>query len=147
MIFLRRTDRGELVAILAMADQAHVKNFVNVSSLEDHQDNYADPNTIYLSIENTAAELVGYFILVVEHETNTVEFGRIVIDENSLGIGQQAIRLMEKYCRSNLNTRRIWLDVYEDNARAIHVYEKQGYRRFERRKYQGRVLFYYEKLL
>jgi hypothetical protein len=92
MIFLRRTGSCELAAIGAMARQAHAKNYVDIPSLKDHRDNHADVNTNYLSIENSAGQLAGYFILVMEPETNTVEFRRIVIDENHLGIGQQAIR-------------------------------------------------------
>jgi len=60
-----------------------------------------------------------------------VEFRRVLIDHNNLGIGQTAITEMEKYCKNNLKAKRIWLDVYQDNAIGKHIYEKFGYTIFK----------------
>ena len=59
--------------------------------------------------------------------------------------GPAAIVAMEAYCRDQLSVSRIWLDVFEDNPRAIHVYEKLGYKRFKSELFEGRTLHFYEK--
>ncbi len=73
----------------------------------------------------------------------SVEFRRVVIDEQQRGVGQTAIRLMEQYCAQDLKRQRIWLDVYAANARGRHIYEKLGYTLFN--KSSDETVLYYEK--
>ena len=54
---------------------------------------------------------------------------------------------MEEYCRERLGRSRIWLDVFEFNQRGQHIYQKLGYRRFDQGEVEGKVLFFYDKLL
>lgn len=147
MVTLRESTYEELTAFCDMGRQAHAQAFVNSSSVETHRKNFADKNIVYLSIENKAGDLAGYCILALGADRKAVEFRRIIIDENERGIGQEAIREMERYCKKQLGAKRIWLDVYEDNQKGKHVYEKLGYQRFKEGKCGDRVLFYYEKAL
>ena len=48
------------------------------------------------------------------------------------GYGTEAIPAMVRYCMETLGLRRIFLKVYPDNVRAIHVYEKCGFREYDR---------------
>ena len=130
-----------------MDRQDHASYFVTQTGLEAHQEYYDDPNITYLSIENSRGEFSGYFVLVVEPDAASVEFRRILIDENRRGVGQTAITEMENYCRKEFGVKRIWLDVYEDNAIGRHVYEKLGYQQFKEEVEEGRKLLFYEKSL
>lgn len=59
-----------------------------------------------------------------------VQFG-ITVGEKSTwgkGYGTEATRLMVRYAFDTLNLNRVWLHVYEDNERALHVYQKVGFR-------------------
>ena len=56
------------------------------------------------------------------------------------------MKLMEEYGVREFGVNRIWLDVYENNARGMHVYEKMGYRRFNQKKTGERILYFYEKI-
>jgi len=114
-------------------------------SLEEHEQAYATPGHVYLSIYKEQA-LVGFFILALETEHESVEFRRIVVQPGARGIGQAAIKLMEHHCRNTLGCHRIWLDVFEHNLRAKHIYEKLGYRRFDTQTHDAGVLAFYEKL-
>tara|TARA_R110002096_G_scaffold265152_3_gene458658 strand:- start:702 stop:1145 length:444 start_codon:yes stop_codon:yes gene_type:complete len=147
MITLRPSVEKELNVFANMELQVHANRFVNATNLESHRSSFKNPNIIYLSIENIEGKVSGYFILVVETDTESVEFHRIVIDENCRGIGQAAIREMENYCRSVLSAKRIWLDVYEDNLVGKHIYEKLDYKKFKERKCDGRKLLFYQKAL
>lgn len=147
MTTLRLSTREELVIFDEMDRQGHASKFVTQTGIETHQKYYDDPNITYLSIVNSRGEFSGYFVLVVEPDAASVEFRRILIDENKRGVGQIAITEMENYCKKEFSVKRIWLDVYEDNARGRHVYEKLGYQQFKEEFEEGRKLLFYEKAL
>ena len=48
------------------------------------------------------------------------------------GYGTEVIPAMVRYGRGTLGLHRIFLKVYPHNARAIHVYEKCGFRAYDR---------------
>ena len=147
MITLRKSNFDELEIFTDMAAQPHAKNFILQSSLQENQKKFADDRYHYLTIQSANNEIAGYFILAVNTKAKEVEFARICIDQNHLGIGQQSIALMEQYCREQLNCESIWLDVFEDNFRGIHTYEKLGYKKFKQEELQGRQLLFYRKPL
>lgn len=130
-----------------MDRQDHASDFVTQTGIETHQKYFGEPGITYLSIENSSGELAGYFVLVVEADMESVEFRRILIDQNKRGMGQTAITVMENYCRKEFSVNRIWLDVYEDNAIGRHIYEKLGYQQFNQELEGGRKLLFYEKAL
>lgn len=147
MISLRLSRTEELEIFDEMDRQAHARKFVIQTGIETHREYFSDPKISYLSIENSRGEFCGYFILVHEADTDSVEFRRILIDQEHRGIGQAAIEEMENYCKENLSAKRIWLDVYEDNEIGMHIYEKMGYVRFKEEPAGNRSLFFYEKAL
>jgi len=129
-----------------MEQQSHVGDFLDPHSVELHQSRFADSKTVYLSIETEKKVLAGYIVLVEHSASNSLEFARVLIDQSYRGIGQQAMKLMEEYGVREFGVNRIWLDVYENNARGMHVYEKMGYRRFNQKKTGERILYFYEKI-
>ena len=145
MVTLRLSDISELVTFQAIENQPHARQFIIDTTTGTHRRNFADPDIVYLSIDNVAGKLAGYFILALERDTASVEFRRIVIDRDERGIGQAAIRQMERYCREELAAKRIWLDVFEDNEVGRHIYSKLGFTHFKTESYQGRTLLFYEK--
>ncbi len=82
MTTLRKSTYEELTVFRDIEKQVHAQAFINSSSLETHRKNFANKNIVYLSIENKAGNLAGYFILALEADRKTVEFRRIIIDEN-----------------------------------------------------------------
>jgi RimJ/RimL family protein N-acetyltransferase len=50
-------------------------------------------------------------------------------DDFGRGYGTEALRLVLDYAFNTLKLHRVGLDVFDYNARAIHVYEKLGFRR------------------
>ena len=147
MVKLRESKVSELTIFAAMDNQSHANDFINGAKLEKHLVDFADQNIIYLTIDNDNSELAGYFILAFEESEKKVEFRRILIDQNERGIGQESIDKMEDYSRYVLGARSIWLDVYADNLKGIHIYEKLGYQYFQEDSINGRKLLYYQKTL
>ena len=147
MIHLRPSKSEELEIFDALDRQQHARNFVNQTGLKTHQKNFIDPRITYLSIDNSNDEFCGYFILALESDAGSIEFRRILIDQQQRGIGQAAIIEMENYCKRNFNARRIWLDVYSNNVIGMHIYEKMNYERFKEKPVEGRKLYFYAKAL
>jgi len=133
--------------LFAQLEQApDTKQFVLPYSETEHARNILNSSFVYLRILD-AGELVGFFILVLDSEPNSVEFRRAVVSDKGKGVGQSAITAMEQFCRTQLQRTRVWLDVFEYNNRGRHIYEKLGYERYGESDHEGRRLLLYQKRL
>lgn len=133
--------------MFAQLEQApDTKQFVLPYSETEHARNILNSSFVYLRILD-AGELVGFFILVLDSEPNSVEFRRVVVSDKGKGVGQSAITAMEQFCRTQLQRTRVWLDVFEYNNRGRHIYEKLGYERYGESDHEGRRLLLYQKRL
>jgi len=134
-------------SLFAQLEQApDTKQFVLPYSETEHARNILNSSFVYLRILD-AGELVGFFILVLDSEPNSVEFRRAVVSDKGKGVGQSAITAMEQFCRTQLQRTRVWLDVFEYNNRGRHIYEKLGYERYGESDHEGRRLLLYQKKL
>ena len=146
-VTVRPAAKEELTALLTLEADREVDRFIIAYPLSQHYEEWASEAFVQLVIL-ADTEPCGYFILHYDTSgSSSIEFRRVVVGRRGLGIGQKAIRAMETYCAVVLRVKRIWLDVFEDNARGIHIYEKLGYRRFSEARHEGRALYLYEKQL
>lgn len=146
MIEVRQAKLFEIPAMAKMDQDADTGKYILPYSLAKHREEFERPDAVYLSILDQQ-QLVGYFILVLEADETSVEFRRIVVAKKGAGIGQQAIPMMEDYCRNQLKRERLWLDVFDFNQRGQHLYQKLGYRKFDNGILDGKILHYYQKTL
>lgn len=145
-IEIQRATPDDLPLFAAMEQVDDASRFVMAYSPDQHLRTMADPRVTYLRILRDD-ELVGFFLLVRDDDGTSIEFRRIVVASTGEGIGQRAIPLMERFCQVELGASRIWLDVFTDNARGRHIYEKLGFTRCGERAYGDRTLLVYEKRL
>ena len=145
MISIRNTSFKELKEISEIGCQSHVGEFLSNKSLDTHEKDFKSKGVIYLSILTSEDLFAGYIIICKEERLKVVQLKRILIDEKYLGIGQEALLYLENYCIIELKSNRIWLDVYENNLKAIHVYEKLGYIRFKENVQNLKTVLFYEK--
>lgn len=146
MIELRETRAAELVAIGEMERDPQTARYILPTTLAQHRRNLARKDTVYLSIYHRG-EHAGFMVLVLEADGSSVEFRRIVVADKESGIGQQAIAAMEDYCRDTLGRGRVWLDVFDFNPRAMHVYRKLGYRFLGEERLENQRLLAFDKIL
>ena len=69
-----------------------------------------------------------------------------MIDEKYLGIGTEVMKELEFYVFEHYGVHEIWLDVYADNRRAIGLYEKLGYVRYNIGVENHREVWFYKKI-
>ena len=117
-------------------------DFVGQSTMEQHEDMIKGNQSEHLSIFNSENKLVG-FIILIHHPEQVIELKRIVVNEKGKGYGQSSIQQVKKFAFKKLNAERLWLDVFDFNERAIHVYKKLGFK-IEITKY-GSIIFKNEK--
>ena len=145
-VILSSVSIEDLPAFMAMERADDTRTTILADDRGRHVDKLNDPSVVYLRIE-VDDEPAGFIILVLDPDGISVEFQRIVVANKGRGIGQAAIEALHAYCAEQLQRERIWLDVFDFNARARHIYEKMGYRTFAQRHFQGRTLVCYERYL
>jgi SAM-dependent methyltransferase len=144
---LGRATPEDAAVFATMEAAADTSEYIMGYSLDEHARRLIDPDLLYLRILDEGT-LAGFFLLALDADDTSVEFRRIVVTVRGRGIGQAAIARMERFCQAELGRSRIWLDVFEDNHRARHIYEKLGYERFGETKHgDRRLLLYWKSLL
>jgi diamine N-acetyltransferase len=144
-LILSDTKTEELIHICKM-EQGDAHQFIIPYTLEQHHHKIQSPDVIYKSIWRDL-EMIGFLILALDPDGQSVEFRRIVISQPGQGYGKKIIKMIEDICRNELRRSRVWLDVFETNARARHVYIRCGYKQFGQSEYKGKTLLLYEKTI
>lgn len=125
---LVETSEKDLPAIVAMegADRQYIIPY----SPERHRQVILSKDEVHLSvIQLPDQKRVGFIILAgLSSPHKALEFRRIVISEKGKGYGRESLRLVKKYCFEQLQFHRLWLDVFEDNHRAIQLYRSENFR-------------------
>jgi hypothetical protein len=147
LIELREAEITELGTIYNIAIEEHARLFLNSKSMNDHKREFSDMSMTHLSIVDASNTILGYFILVKSDKKYSVQLKRILISKDKFGIGQYALIKLEEYCNSIMSIKHIWLDVYDDNYKAIHIYKKLGYRLFNSEIEGDRKILHYDKSL
>ncbi|MBO6055062.1 MAG: GNAT family N-acetyltransferase [Oscillospiraceae bacterium] len=87
---------------------------------------------LFSMLEKDGGAFIGN-IELMDVQNGTGELGiAITWKKQDLGYGTEAIPAMVEYGFSQCGLTRIFLKVYPDNGRAIHVYEKCGFREYDR---------------
>lgn len=92
----------------------------------------ADDGPYFSMIEKECGDFIGNIELMDVHD-DVGELGiAITAAKQDMGFGTEAIPAMVRYGMERLGLRRVFLKVYPENARALHVYEKCGFREYNR---------------
>ena len=142
-IFFVRVSESLVPDYLAMVnDVEHVARLIGLSRRSEPitaeqerrwvQKKLAEDATVFSMLEKTTGTFIGN-IELLHIENGSAELGiAITAAMQEKGYGTEAIPAMVRYGMETLGLRRIFLKVYPDNARAIHVYEKCGFREYDR---------------
>ncbi|MDP6707592.1 MAG: GNAT family N-acetyltransferase [Alphaproteobacteria bacterium] len=102
--------------------------FIGRWPAEEHLANLDDPDKHYLIAEDAAGNRLGFVILLgLETPARNVELARIAVTEPGRGLGRPLLRQVIARTFGALGATRLWLDVFDDNARAIRAYEAVGF--------------------
>lgn len=128
MIKLRHAESKDIEFIISQEARDEFKSFIIRWSRDEHTTNLNNSDKHYYIIENPSREASGYAILSGLKSPNcSIELTRIVIAQPGLGYGKRALRILIKKAFEKYNAHRFWLDVFEHNQRARHVYQSVGF--------------------
>jgi len=127
-LHFENTTTADIPMIRAMENDAENSVFIFQYSVQEHQANIDSDDHKYLKVIDNQGVIVGFIILRgLRTQEDNLELKRIVINAKGKGYGKQTLKLLQNLAFKELNIHRLWLDVFDDNPRAIHVYESVGF--------------------
>ena len=127
-MLLRLTTPDDIPAILALERTALAREFVGQWSEERHRSTLAGDDARYFVSETAWGEIQAYAILRgIQESSRAIELKRIVVAVPERGLGRRMLKELMRIAFLELSAHRLFLDVYEDNARARHLYESLGF--------------------
>lgn len=100
-----------------------------IDYIKDKMDNDA---TMFSMLEKDTREFIGN-IEFFNRTFDATEWGIVITTKmQNKGYGKEALMRSVEYGFNELGLNRIFLSVYADNPRAVHVYEKCGFKEFKR---------------
>jgi diamine N-acetyltransferase len=126
-MILRQATPHDLPFLLELERRFCILGLVHIENAATHRRKMVDANCAYFIAEEPHRP-IGYVILRGLHETSrSVELQRIVVAEPGRGLGARTLELVVDKVFREFGALRLWLDVFEDNLRARHVYRKTGF--------------------
>jgi diamine N-acetyltransferase len=127
-MFVRPAVEGDIARIVGLERAPTARQFVGQWSEERHRATLLAGDARYFVSENQSGDLDGYVILRgFGEDSGSIEFKRIVVAPPGRGLGRRLAAEMIRHVFEDLGAHRLFLDVYEDNARARHLYESLGF--------------------
>ena len=129
-MYLRTARLEDIDFILAQEARVEFQNFIFSSSREQHQQYLSSQDYQYFIFQkNEIADAIGYAILSgLTSPHGNICLVRIVIAQPGQGYGKQTLHLLLDWVFTEHKAHRFWLNVFEDNYRARHVYQSVGFR-------------------
>jgi diamine N-acetyltransferase len=127
-MLLRLALTADIPRIVALERTPGARQFVGQWTEERHRATLAGADARYLVSESGAGTLQAYVILRgLSEENGAIELKRIVVAEAMRGLGRRVLIDVIRMVFEDFHAHRLYLDVYEDNARARHLYESLGF--------------------
>jgi len=128
-MLLRPALPTDIAGILALERTPHGRSFVGQWSEERHLAALTGGDARYFVSETESGDLQAYAILRgLSEDSGSVELKRIVVATPERGLGRRILEELTRIVFEDLKAHRLFLDVFEDNARARHLYESLGFR-------------------
>jgi diamine N-acetyltransferase len=131
-MLLRIAEPTDIPRIIALEHSPFAREFVGQWSEERHRATLASGDARYYVSETEWGEVQAYVILRgLNEDSRSVELKRVVVANPGRGLGRHILTDIIRIAFRELGAHRFYLDVFEDNARARHLYESLGF------KYEG----------
>jgi ribosomal protein S18 acetylase RimI-like enzyme len=143
---LRSAQKDDIGFIVALEQRPEFSPFINAWPAARHARAMDDADFRYLMFEAEGRTLGYAFLNGLLSPNRAIQLCRIALAEPGRGCGRAACRLIMAEAFERLGAHRLYLDLFEDNARAEHLYRSLGFtlegiaREAERRGSEFRTL-------
>ncbi|TAJ74589.1 MAG: GNAT family N-acetyltransferase [Phenylobacterium sp.] len=96
---------------------------------EEHLEQFASPDACYFGLRD--GDRLAGFVIMQEIRAPTVLLRRIAVGEPERGVGTRLVRGVMEWTFETTAAEALKLDVHVDNARARHVYEREGFAQYD----------------
>ena len=125
---LRLATPADLPAIIALERAPVAREFVGQWSEDRHRATLTGGDARYYVSKTEWGELQAYAILRgINEDSRAIELKRIVVAVPERGLGRCMLKELMCIAFQELGAHRFFLDVYDDNGRARHLYESLGF--------------------
>jgi RimJ/RimL family protein N-acetyltransferase len=128
MSLLRSAEPADIPQIAALERMPAFRDFVGQWTEERHLATLANPDARYYVVDSPDGGIQAFALLRgLQEASRAIEFKRIVVATPGQGLGRRIVCELLRVVFQDLRAHRFYLDVYEDNARARHLYEGLGF--------------------
>ena len=121
------TDIPEIVAIETLPE---FRSFIGSWPEEQHRKTISDPDAQYLVATGEEGQLNGFAILRgLRSEHHSIELVRIAVKTPDNGLGRKILSAVAAKAFNEHQAHKLWLDVFETNQRARHIYKTFGFKK------------------
>jgi RimJ/RimL family protein N-acetyltransferase len=127
-MLLRLATPKDLPAVVALERLEESRKFVGQWSEERHRAAQASTDARYYVYEAEPGKLSAYAILRgLDEASGSLELKRLVVHPPGQGMGRKILQELMHIAFEQFHAHRLFLDVFEDNHRAQHLYRSLGF--------------------
>ncbi|RXH57536.1 putative acetyltransferase [Granulicella sibirica] len=125
---LRLAVVGDVDAICAIETIPAFRMFVGSWPAEQHRELMANPDARYFVLADEHGDVGGFAILRgMTSVHKSFEIVRLAVKEPNKGLGRVLLKACLAAAFEEYRAHRLWLDLFEGNERARHVYLSAGF--------------------
>jgi RimJ/RimL family protein N-acetyltransferase len=126
---IRAAVPGDIPQIVAIEQIPEFRSYIGAWSAEEHGRTMADADAEYFVALSDQQVLHGFAILQgLNSEHHSIHLKRLAVQTPNRGLGRTLLEFVTERVFLHHRAHRFWLDVFETNARARHIYEGYGFR-------------------
>lgn len=128
-VYLRPTRASDLEFVISAERDSENALFIGQWPRDRHLAACSNPDERHwIVIASATQQPVGYLIMTgVANPDQSLLIKRIVITQKGCGLGPAALTKAVSIAFLELHAHRVWLDVVENNHRAMAIYRKLGF--------------------
>lgn len=130
-LLLKPATQAVISDIVDIEKKLKSEGFFGGDSEDKHLTYLDNPDVAYWIITTKRHQLIGYIILQGLRKTarhGSIELKRMALTETNQGFGGEVMDIIKKIAFEHFEAHRLWLDVFEHNERALHVYKREGFK-------------------
>jgi diamine N-acetyltransferase len=126
----RSATAADIAQICRLETLPQFRTLVGFWPPDQHLKNLADPDASYLVAEDEQGNIAAFAILRgLLSENRAVELKRFVVGIPNQGTGRKFLTEIANRAFGEYGAHRLFLDVFVNNDRALHVYEAFGFQK------------------